>query len=232
MAGLRTAIGQPSMDFLIGPDAVLNLDASRFQKTVQLWQIEEGKPLPSRMDLRACRGSEQTRTLLENASAIKVGDYTLALDSKNEGWLVGRLNSPKKPGNYFVVVNPDSTAAMPADLRLVSFNLEAAQESQLIRIVESSLQENLASALQSSLKLKSEESQKFVESRPWFDRSAAETAQQISAAHAGKTLSDYSWILLVFVVLLLIEQALAVRLSYHLKEGALPTRTVSSPPAA
>jgi hypothetical protein len=169
---------------------------------VELWFQKDGDTNPSRID--SIMAQEEGPDLVAKLRPLRgPGHYRL------------KLNQPGTEGNpetSFVTAKGD-----PEEWPLV-FNVNSRVEGLLTRVSEAELQEKLAAGLQQSdLKMALDESLAFVQSRPWFTLDPLAGASEESSRN--RSWSDYWWLLLVFLGLLLFEQFLAMRFSHHLAGG-------------
>ncbi len=192
---------QLEINHLLGSDVEVRLDKDRYDARMGLFAFKEG-----------------------SGEAVKVADIT---GSEGTEDITARVAAPRSPGFYVLRLNQPSADGSttpkgePED-RPLAFNADGRAEGLLGRVSEAEMRERLAAGLtKGDLKLSSQESLSFVQGLPpLFVPRGAPEASVIDAAH-NKSWSDYAWVLLVFIVLLLVEQWFATRLSYHVKGGEL-----------
>ncbi len=199
-ASARSAT-QMEINHLLGTDVDVRLDKERYDARMGLFTFKEG-------------GSD----------AVKVADITGAEGTEE---VTARVVSPRAPGFYVLRLNQPSAdrsttpKGEPED-RPMAFNVDCRAEGLLGRVSEAELRERLAAGLtKGDLKLSSHEGQSFVSGLPrlFVPRGAAEVS--VTDQARNKSWSDYAWVLLLFIVLLLVEQWFASRLSYHIRGGEL-----------
>jgi hypothetical protein len=192
---LTRAARESEVNRLIGPPAELRLDRERYHPQVELWYQKEGEAAP-----------------------VKV-DVVTAVEDRSE--LVARLRPVRGPGFYRIRLNqptPDGgfTPRGDPEERLLAFNVDNRVEGSLARVAETDLHERLAAGLQKEpTRMAAPESLAFVRGRPWFVQATAEGLGEELVRTASW--SDYSWILLLFLGLLTLEQFCAMAFSHHLK---------------
>ncbi|MFL5241152.1 MAG: hypothetical protein ACJ8FY_03510, partial [Gemmataceae bacterium] len=126
----------------------------------------------------------------------------------------------KKPGMYRFTFHPKGEGVKDTDVdeRAYVFNIDAVAESDLRRAAKDKLEKNASSkdAVQGKMLLIAPDSSLEVFRQRQSD------------------LSESPWLYLVFLIMLIAEQALAVHLSFHLRgnEAVLPAQAVRSQTAA
>jgi hypothetical protein len=199
----------------------LRLDKDRFNPVVEVWFQKEGEAQPSKVDTI---NAERVKPLVTPplAPGAKVEDQY--------EWLV-RLRPVQGPGHYrlrfnqvggnlagdtTVTSDPGKnldTAKIPEE-RPLAFIVDGRQEGDLTRISEDQLRDALADGLaKGASKTPPGEAREYVQGKNWFVLNALES--QANEALQNQTWSDYSWVLLAFVALLLLEQFLAMKFSHH-----------------
>jgi hypothetical protein len=198
----------------------VRLDKDRYHPQVEVWYQSETETTPSKID-----------TI--NGEKVKpVGDAPT--DSRTEvfDWLV-KVRPLKGPGHYRLKFNTVSgavtssiegkgesaikvdTSKLPEEKPL-AFNLDNRLEGNLLRLSEDQMRESLADGLvKGPAKLPVIEAREYAQSKNWFVTNAVEA--QASEALQSHSLSEYSWVLLLFMGLLIFEQYLAMRFSHHLE---------------
>jgi hypothetical protein len=103
---------------------------------------------------------------------------------------------------------------MPEE-RPLSFNLDVRQEGDLNRLSEDQMRDSLIDGLtKGPSKTPITEAREYVQGKTWFVNNALES--QALDALQSHSWSEYSWVLLLFMGLLIIEQYLAMKFSHHL----------------
>ncbi|MFO0813741.1 MAG: BatA domain-containing protein [Gemmatales bacterium] len=199
----------------------IRLDKDRYHPQVEVWYQGEKETVSTRID-----------TI--NGERVKpLGEIPADPSGKTEqyDWLV-KVKPLKGPGHYRLKFNQVSgasaastevqgeasirvdTSKIPEE-RPLAFNLDNRQEGNLLRLSEDQMREALADGLvkgpsRSSLI----EAREYVQSKTWFVNNALES--QASEALQSHSWSEYSWVLLLFIGLLILEQYLAMKFSHHL----------------
>jgi hypothetical protein len=202
LAALAQGAGAVDMLQEIGRACEVRLDAERYVPRLELWYQKEGDPDPVRLDTVLAR--------------------------EERGELAASLRPLQGPGHYRLRLNPPGTEGNPETAYLtakgdpeewpLAFNVNARAEGNLARLAEAELMENLAAGLQQGeLRVALDQAWAFVRSRSWFARDPLTgTGEELSRSRSW---SEYWWLLLVFLGLLLVEQYLAMRFSHHLQGG-------------
>jgi len=129
------------------------------------------------------------------------GDYAVAQNVATDPNVTG------DPGKNL------DTAKIPEE-RPLAFNIDGRQEGDFNRISEDQLRDALADGLvKGASKTPPGEAREYVQGKNWFVFNALDS--QANEALQNQTWSDYSWVLLAFVALLLLEQFLAMKFSHH-----------------
>ncbi len=240
MTKLSRQAGAVAVDLLLTPEIELRLDANRYEERAELWLYREGEPLPAKLaeKVKLPGGAATPEPPMPPKPNGVIGSDAPLEDIKTftrdkDDW-VGKLKPPPGPGFYLLLLNPDGKKG-PPELRPVAFNLENEEESALPRAAEFQLQEQMVHSMtrQKQFKWDDARTKAFVEGRKWFTSEAAVVRQ--ATEDENKSWSEYSWVLLLFIVLLLAEQWLATHLSFHLRggEAAMPAmirpRRVNAP---
>jgi hypothetical protein len=190
---------------LVGEELTLQLDATRYQPKVK----RKFQPQP---DLDAEGAKPGARPAPEDQ-----GEQTLSL-SKNQ--LTFRFADARRPGVYTFEFFPltEGGAAAQTEMRSYAFNVDAASESNLKRAAKERLEGPKANkdASRGTIALRS----------PGDDYEVYKERQPDA--------SEFPWVYLLFLLVLIVEQALAVHLSFHLKgsEATLPLPGARTQPAA
>ena len=134
--------------------------------------------------------------------------------AKQENGKVVVLYDARKPGVQIVKLFPEGKGALPEE-RWFAFNVDTANESDLRRVGFDEVVRNPTEESKGRGKIigpfKPAEKQDLLRERQ-------------------RDLSESPWLYLLFLLVLIVEQALAVHLSFHVKgsEGAQPAATKSS----
>jgi len=199
----------------------LRLDKDRFNAQVEVWFQKEGEAQPTKID--TINGERVKPSFIPAPTpGAKPEDHY--------DWLV-RIRPVQGPGHYrlrfnqvgdlastgtTVVGDPGKnldTAKIPEE-RPLAFNVDGRQESDLTRVSEDQVRDLLADGLaKGASRLPSPEAREYVQGKNWFVLNALDS--QANEALQNQTWSDYSWVLLLFVGLLLTEQLLAMKFSHH-----------------
>lgn len=202
LATLSRSAGEIETNQEIGSVSELRLDAERYVARIEMWHQKEGDPDPVRIDTIMAR--------------------------EERGELVATLRPLAGPGHYRLRLNPPGTEGDPETAYLtakgdpeewpIAFNVNSRLEGNLARISEAELHDKLAAGLQrGEQRVALDQALAFVQSKRWFVPNPLEGAsEEISR---NRSWSEYWWLLLVFLGLLLAEQYLAVRFSHHLQGG-------------
>jgi hypothetical protein len=151
----------------------------------------------------------------EDAKAeVIVDDYTADRDQTGRQFLT--VKNAFKPGFYRFDLTPlarkDDKAKPAIEQRGYTFNVDTENEGNLQRISRESLLDNFQGATAENVKLYGP-----------FEWGVALVDRQTD-------FSEWAWFYLIFMLILVAEQALAVHLSFHLRdtETALPAQAVRS----
>lgn len=214
LAALSSATGDRRFARLVGESYELVLDKERHQQEVEVWFQANDAAAPQRVNVL----NAEAATVL-GADGVKRQVWRASLTaSRGPGFYRIRLNQPKSDGatpvQGEISLNPQAAGAKAGpEERPLIFNVDNRREGALGRFAESDLREKLAAGLnQGPAKLSAAEAQAFVEGRTWFQLNplAGDTQEQVKSS----SWSDYSFVLLAFMVLLLLEQRLAMRFSH------------------
>jgi hypothetical protein len=143
---------------------------------------------------------------------------SLGVVDKNQ--VIFPFTDAKKPGMYRFTFHPKGEGVKDTDVeeRAYVFNIDAVAESDLRRAAKDKLEKNASSkdAVQGKMLLIAPDSSLEVFRQRQSD------------------LSESPWLYLVFLIMLIAEQALAVHLSFHLRgnEAVLPAQAIRSQTAA
>jgi hypothetical protein len=198
LAALSHPANEAEVNRVIGVETELRLDKDRYGPYVELWYQPEKTDRQERVDVLRAR---------EVGKELSVG-----------------VNAVRGPGFYLVRLNrpqPDRTSVAKGDPedRPIAFNVDGRVEGDLRRASVADIEEKMAAGLQKgNLKLAQPDSQAFVESRPWFVDSLETQTEEVVR---NQSWSDYSWVLLAFLAVLILEQWLAMVFSHHLKSDAI-----------
>ena len=194
LAALSHPANEAEINRLIGAETEVRLDKERYGTYVELWHQPPNKTQPERVDV--LRARDVGKELVLRATPVR-----------GPGFYLLRLNQPAADGAAVARGEPED--------RPIAFNVDSRLEGDLKRVSEAEILDKLAVGLQKgALKMAQPESQAFVESRPWFVREAEAQAEEVVR---NQSWSDYSWVLLAFLAVLMLEQWLAMLFSHHLK---------------
>jgi len=191
---------------LVGDTIVRTLDATRYKAEGRATLQPQPDP-----DAKDNRGAQPT--------LINLGPFTMDTNLK-DNTLNFTFNSSKRPGVYtfeFTPVGPGGVEGQP-EASVYAFNVDAASESNLKRAAQDKLERvtNNKDPKAGKISLRSfgDSFEKFRNRQP--------------------DASESPWLYLFFILVLVMEQALAVHLSFHLKgnESSATTRTGQQPAAA
>jgi hypothetical protein len=190
---------------VLGEDLTFHLDATRYQPKVK--RVFQPQP-----DFDAAGNKPDKRPTPEDQ-----GEQSLSL-SKNV--LTFHFADARRPGVYTFEFFPlsEGGAAGQTETRSYAFNVDAANESNLRRAVKEKLEGS---------KTNKDPNRGVIALRsPGSDYEVYKERQPDA--------SEFPWLYLFFLLVLIVEQALAVHLSFHLKgnEAVLPTPGTRSQPAA
>lgn len=202
LATLSRSAGEIEVNQEIGTSTELRLDAERYVARIELWHQKEGDADPVRVDTIMAR--------------------------EERGELVATLRPLSGPGHYRLRLNPPGTEGNPETAYLtakgdpeewpLAFNVNSRLEGDLARLAEADLHDKLAGGLQKGeQRVARDQALAFVQGKSWFVTNPLEGASE--EASRSRSWSEYWWLLLVFLGLLLVEQFMAVRFSHHLQGG-------------
>jgi hypothetical protein len=198
----------------------LRLDKNRYNAQVEVWYQREGEAQAAKVDTI---NGERVKPLYEPPTPPG------GKPQENYDWLV-RVRPLKGPGHYRLKFNqvgagtaetnvsgdPGAaleTAKIPEE-RPLAFNIQGREEGNLARISEDQLRDGLAEGLtKGSTKTTLGDAREYVQGKNWFVLNALEA--QANEAVQTQSWSDFSWVLLLFIAILLTEQFLAMRFSHH-----------------
>ena len=206
LAGQTRARRETQSDWLLGSSARLQLPADRFGLRATFLELSES-----------------------DSTARQLGQLTG--HSGNDA-VTFEVTAPDRPGFYRLdVVAPGGSAPASTGQIALAWNVRAEREGDLKRLAESEWRDLFAQALEQELKLTPDQARSFASSRVWLTPpGTASQGQQVR--EQLWSWSDYAALLLVFLLLLAAEQALAVRLSHHTEIGTVPTFVTSRSSAA
>lgn len=202
----------------------VRLDKDRFHPQVELWYHVDGEKQSTKIDTI---NGEKVKPLYEPAPME--GSPTKVVEQFD--WLV-KIRPIKGPGHYRLKFNQVSSATSPSENavkgeasinldtaklpeeRPLAFNLDDREESDLTRFSEDQMREMLADGLsKGTSKTPLLEAREYVQGKNWFVLNALEA--QANEALQSQSWSEFSWVLLLFVGLLILEQYLAMKFSHH-----------------
>ncbi|MFT3882558.1 MAG: BatA domain-containing protein [Gemmatales bacterium] len=202
----------------------VRLDKDRFHPQVELWYQTDGGTPPTKIDVI---NGEKVKPLYQPAAP----EGSTAKEAERFEWLVN-IKPIKGPGHYRLKFNQVSSATSPSDNavkgeasinldtakipeeRPLAFNLDNREESDLTRLSEDQMREMLAEGIsKGTAKTPLLEAREYVQGKTWFVINALES--QAQEALQSQSWSEFSWVLLLFVGLLILEQYLAMKFSHH-----------------
>jgi Aerotolerance regulator N-terminal len=190
----------------VGSTLTLTFDPTRYKDKVHRKFFKGGEPggRPAPKD-----GKDEAPK-----NYIDKGEQTL-IKEKNQ--LVFDFNEAKEPGMYEFTFYPIGNPDPPPEFRAYVFNVDTEHESDLRRAPIDKLERNPAGAPPTQGKMK----------MLFPDSNLRDILKQ-----RKNDFSEAPWIYLVFLVVLILEQMLAVHLSFHLRggtnEAALPAQVLRS----
>lgn len=212
-----------SSALITGLPLEVRLDKDRYHPQVEVWYQGDNDKEPAKVDTI---NGEKTKP---------VGDPNPADDRKTAeqfDWLI-KVQPIKGPGQYRLKFNQVSsaTSSAPSEIkneasinldtskmpeeRPLSFNLDVRQEGDLNRLSEDQMRDALIDGLSKGpSKTPITEAREYVQGKTWFVNNALES--QALDALQSHSWSEYSWVLLLFMGLLILEQYLAMKFSHHL----------------
>ncbi len=177
---------------------VLRLDQNRYGDKLHVWFQKEGQD-----------------------EATKADEVNGALENDE---MVFRITPTKGPGHYKMRLNPTAAeggvdSGKDPEWRPLAFNVDDRIEGNLKRVSEEEVQKQMVKALHTNaeLKISPEDAQTYVQSKPLFD--IPERTAGVAEDLRNRSWSEYSFVLPLFLGLLLLEQFLAMLFSHHLKGG-------------
>lgn len=204
LAGESRKARETESSRLLQRNVELRLDKEQYAPRLQLFFWPEGKPRDDSQPLGAVSGVEQGEELLFRLHPQQAGFYILRLNEPGEG-----VPPKGEPESRILVFNPDCREE--ADLRRVA---EADFQSAWLRaLTEGEQRFSLA------------EAQQIVSRSPLLTEAAPPPQEYLRT----RSWSDYSWVLLAFLALLMLEQFLAMQFSHHVPAGE---KGLQPPPAA
>lgn len=196
--------GGDDLNRLVGSPTRLELDATRYEPRIRRFFLPEAAELaaPKEGEAPAAGG---LRDLGE-----QLADKTTADDIKDR--IPFTVTGAREPGLYLLELYPRPSPDVPEpkpERRQFVFNVDAESEGDLQRAVKEDLERNPTNRPAERGKITL-----MAGSRINFD----EISQR------QKDTSEAPWVFLIFLVVLVVEQALAVHLSFHLRgnEAQLP----------
>jgi hypothetical protein len=201
----RYLIGESeSLNRIVGTESVeLTFDSTLYEPGVKV-RFRPQRVTPPR---------DETKPAGEEAPKKEVGDGMQDLKAvsmtEQDGLLTFRFSEFKEPGIYYFDFKPLPGAGDKAiaQTRAFALNVDAARESDLKRAATQKLERG-RNGKDGKAKIEV--------------RSPGQTIEEAKAKEPD--MSETPWLYLLFLIILVIEQALAVHLSFHLKgnEGAPP----------
>jgi Aerotolerance regulator N-terminal len=216
---------------MVGDSVMLELDPKRYQNQVQfVRQAEEGRADPGKApetnpDLRAPLGMKAEPVV---KLPMTEGVYRVKLESKEPGAQFVRLfplsqGAPKEP---MAGEKPgEAGASTNSEERWYAYNLDTLAESNLRRAATHEVVRPTAAG--------TEDAQQKGKLQ-WFDPKLSQDTLRERKAD----LSEMPWLFLLFLIVLVVEQALAVHLSFHARgtdashAGSAPAAPAAAVPAA
>lgn len=202
----------------------VRLDKDRFQPQVEVWFQADGVKQATKVDTI---NGEKVKPLYVPPPV----EGSTAKPAELFDWLV-KVRPIKGPGHYRLKFNQVSLATSPSDTSVkgeaginldtakipeekpLAFNLDDRQESDLTRLSDDQMLEALSDGLtKGPAKTPLAEAREYVQGKNWFVTNALEA--QANEALQSQSWSEYSWVLLLFVGLLILEQFLAMKFSHH-----------------
>ena len=196
---------------------MLRLDKQRYQPEVEVWYQPDDQSRAERVNVILAesvpaRGQPNGQEWQAKIDAIRgPGLYRL------------RLNQPKPDGSTPTVKEGESlldpqiaSGKAPPEEWPLAFNVDGRVEGDLSRISEADFREQMVQGLhQGNTKLSLTEAQVWVQNRNWFAMDPLQTDTQ--EVVKNNSWSDYSMVLLLFLLLLGLEQWMAMKFSHHVK---------------
>jgi hypothetical protein len=134
------------------------------------------------------------------------------VEPNKDGELVFGFIQNKKSGMDGIILYPRGDPVPPPETKAYVFNVDTEAESDLRRAAKDKLERNPSGGAQDQGKVKL-----VIGSDRLFKQGT--TLEEIQSERKSDW-SEEPWFYLLFIVILIIEQALAVHLSFHLKGGA------------
>jgi hypothetical protein len=134
------------------------------------------------------------------------------VEPNKDGELVFSFIQNKKSGMDSIILYPRGDPVPPPETKAYVFNVDTEAESDLRRAAKDKLERNPSGGAQDQGKVKL-----VIGSDRLFKQGT--TLEEIQSERKSDW-SEEPWFYLLFIVILIIEQALAVHLSFHLKGGA------------
>ncbi len=220
LTALSRSSGDRDINHRVGLPYELWLDKQRYQPEVEVWYQANDAVRPERVNVilaesAASRDQPDVQEWRAHIEAVRgPGLYRL------------RLNQPKSDasaptmGEGESLLDPQiASGKAPPEEWPLAFNVDSRQEGDLARVAETDFREKMVQALhQGSAKLSQAEAQMWVQQRHWFALNPLQTETQ--EVIKNNSWSDYSMILLLFLLLLGLEQWMAVKFSHHVKAPA------------
>lgn len=196
--------GGDDLNRIVGSTTRLELDATRYEPRIRRFYLPEAAELapPKDGEAPAVGG---IRDLGE-----QLADKTSADDIKDR--IPFTVAAAREPGLYLLELYPRPTPENPdvkPERRAYVFNVDAASEGDLQRAVKEDLERNPTNR---------------PADRGKITLMGGSRLDLDEISQRQRDTSEAPWVFLVFLLVLVIEQALAVHLSFHLKgnEAALP----------
>jgi hypothetical protein len=217
LASYSLAAGGP-VNRLVGLPVELRYGKDRFLGQVEWWQQRDTANLPVLVGTFKAEKVTPLRPAPASPTSGEQFDYFV------------RLPTPTRPGLYRIKLLPSAGPIDPTKLeqmgeqianqapeeRPLAFNVDNRQEGALQRISEGEFRELLSRALnQGKARVAMPEAARFAQETAWFQvNPLRDEAKEVVR---NRSWSDYSWILLAFILVLTLEQYLAMKFSHHVK---------------
>jgi hypothetical protein len=217
-----SSIGGDEANLAVGTERLFEVDAARYERAMTVYYQGESKgtdavdPGGSNENVQKSGLEDyvQIQPLAKETSSAPRETTSSKDKEKEETPVVEHIRfeftRARKPGIYFFQFKRQGEAEGRIETRAFAFNVDTANESDLRRVPTTEL-ERLGGKVPS----------------------AGGAEGPIVPSDHKTDLSESGWIYLLFLVILIVEQALAVHLSFHLKgsEAALPAAAIARSPA-
>jgi hypothetical protein len=205
---LHLTSGGQDVTMPVGSPLHLELDATRYQAKIHRYYQPEAQELqPGQVGTGAQPTGDAKHSGLE--------DKGEQLGSSRDGKVHIIMEDARKPGVYLIDLFPvpaDSGAEPKPETRAYAYNVDTLAEGELKRAAREELEHNPASAARDRGLVH------LYNAKSDFKRFTARQSD----------LSESPWLFLVILLVLIVEQALAMHLSFHLKgnEAQLPSQVL------